>query len=109
MTFVTKLTLQSGDRTVLDDVVSTISTFVERKGAELKGPHPKPPRTLGVPQYKRTTGEGDEFSSWRYTVYTRTLEIVGHDEVARQVAHRSLPDGVHIEVELEQIRSMGSA
>lgn len=109
MTFVTKLTLQSGDRAVLDDVVSTIATLVERKGAELKGPHPKPPRTLGVPQHKRTTGEGGSFSPWRYTVYTRTLEIVGHDAVARLVAERSFPDGVHVEVELEQIRPMGSA
>jgi ribosomal protein S10 len=109
MTFVTKLTLQSGDRAALDDVVSTIATFVERKGAELKGPHPKPPKTLGVPQHKRTTGEGGRFPPWKYTVYTRTLEIVGHDEVARRVTQRPFPDGVHVEVEIERIRSMGSA
>lgn len=113
MTFVTKLTFQSGDRAVLDDVVSSVATFVERKGAELKGPHPRPPKALGVPQYKRTTGTdsatGDSFSPWKYTVYTRTLEIVGHDDVARQVTERSFPEGVHVEVELEQIRSMGSA
>lgn len=107
MTFVTKLTLQSGDRAVLDRVVDEIATFVERKGAEMKGPHPSPPETLRVPQHKRTTG-GDSFGSWSYTVYTRTIEIVGHDSVARQVMDRKRPAGVHLGVEVEQVRQVGS-
>ncbi|MDL5361889.1 uS10/mL48 family ribosomal protein [Halalkalicoccus sp. NIPERK01] len=107
MTFVTKLTLQSGDRAVLDRVVGEIADFVERKGAEMKGPHPSPPETLRVPQHKRTTG-GETFGSWSYTVYTRTIEIVGHDEVARRVTDRDLPAGVHLGVEVEQIRPLGS-
>lgn len=108
MTFVTKLTLQSGDRAVLDRVVGEIASFVERKGAEMKGPHPSPPETLRVSQHKRTTG-GDEFDPWSYTVYTRTIEIVGHDDVARQVTDRSFPSGVHLGVEIEQVRPLGSS
>jgi ribosomal protein S10 len=101
MPFVTKLTLESGDGDRLDDVVADIKTTAERKGVELKGPHPKPPTRLRVPQYKTTTGE-DTFGSWDYTVYTRTIEIIGRDEFARAVTERSYPDSVHLSAEIEQ-------
>lgn len=109
MTFVTKLTLQSGDRAALDSVVGDIAAFVEGKGAEMKGPHSNPPETRRVPQHKHTAGGEGTFAPWEYTVYTRTIEIVGHDDVARRVTERSFPPGIHAEVELEQIRQMGSA
>ena len=107
MTFVTKLTLTSGDRDRLDSYVSDIVELVERKGAEMTGPHPHSPRELRVPQYKRLGAGGDRFSPWRYSVYVRTLEIVGHDEVARRVTQQSVPPEVHVEVEVEQVTGLG--
>ena len=102
MTFVTRLTLQSGDRAVLDDVVTDIKKVARRKGAELKGPHPRPPRTLHVPQRKTVSGNAS-FDEWEYTVYTREMEIFGHEGVARIVADRAFPAGVHLSVEIEQV------
>jgi len=107
MPFVTKLRLQSGDRGALDAVVTDIKETATRKGAELKGPHPKPPTELRVPLYKRVDSE-DTFDPWAYTVYTRTIEIVGHDEFAREVAGRSFPDSVHLSAEVEQVRGPDS-
>jgi len=107
MTFVTRIRLQSGNRPALEHVVDEIRTKAERKGAELRGPHSAPPTDLSVPQYK--TADGDEsrqFGAWDYTVYTRQLEIVGHNELARRVAEFDFPEGVHVEVELEQIEQM---
>ena len=104
MPFVTKLRLQSGDGNVLDSVVADIKARAERKGVELKGPHPKPPTELRVPQYKRVDAEGT-FPPWSYTVYTRTLEIVGHDGFARSVTEQPYPDRVHVTAEIEQVRS----
>lgn len=106
MTFVTRLTLQSGDRAVLDGEVEAIQRTVERKGAELKGPHSDPPVSTRVPQYKSLERDGEEFPAWDYTVYTRELEIVGHDEVARRIAHREFPAGVHVQAEVEQIHRL---
>ncbi|WP_224450082.1 uS10/mL48 family ribosomal protein [Haloprofundus salilacus] len=106
MTFVTKLTFESGDRTVLDDVVSELKRMLERKGAECKGPHSSPPERLSVPQY-RTLGRGREFSPWSYTMYTRRLEIHGADQIARSVAERQFPDSVHVEIEIEQKKPLG--
>jgi ribosomal protein S10 len=107
MPFVTRLRLQSGDRDTLDAVVTDIKETATRKGAELKGPHPKPPTDLRVPQYKRADGD-DTFDPWTYTVYTRTVEIVGHEDFARSVAGRSFPDSVHISAEVEQVRGPDS-
>ncbi|MFB6085073.1 MAG: 30S ribosomal protein S10 [Halorientalis sp.] len=104
MPFVTKLTLESGDRHRLEDVVTTIKETAARKGVELKGPHPHPPDELRVPQLKSLVDDGDRFQPWAYTVYTRTIEIVGHDEFARSVAERDFPDGVHVTAEIEQRR-----
>ncbi|MFB6182970.1 MAG: 30S ribosomal protein S10 [Haloarculaceae archaeon] len=102
MPFVTKLTFQSGDRRTLDAVVDDIKKRAERKGAELKGPHPQSPIELRVPQSKHLSPDGGRFAPWEYTVYVRTIEVVGHDEFARSVTEQSFPDGIQIEAEIEQ-------
>ncbi|MCU4741884.1 hypothetical protein OB955_20955 [Halobacteria archaeon AArc-m2/3/4] len=108
MTFVTRLTLQSGDRAALDGIVDDIKTSAERKGAALKGPHSRPPTKHSVPQPQRLHADDNrQFSSWEYTVFTRELEIHGHDSLARNIASQNFPDSVHIEAEVEQIHRMG--
>ncbi|MFC7203709.1 uS10/mL48 family ribosomal protein [Haloferax namakaokahaiae] len=106
MPFVTKLTFQSGDKTVLDRIVGDLKQHVEKKGAECRGPHADQPKRLNIPQY-RSLSPGDEFPAWDYTVYTRRLEIHGADEVARSVTQRAFPDSVHVEVEVEQKKPLG--
>ncbi|PSP28269.1 30S ribosomal protein S10 [Halobacteriales archaeon QH_2_65_14] len=101
MPFVTRLTLKSGDGALLDSVVSDIKERAERKGVELKGPHPKPPDHYSVPQYKGLREDG-HFDSWVYTVYTRVIEIVDHNEFARDVAQQEFPDRIHISADVEQ-------
>ncbi|MFC5279458.1 30S ribosomal protein S10 [Halorubrum rubrum] len=106
MTFVTKLSFASGDRDVLAETVQELKDTLERKGAECKGPHASPPETVSVPQYKRLRA-GDEFSPWRYDVYTRSMEIHGADDVARDVVGRDFPDSIHVEVEVDRKRPLG--
>lgn len=109
MTFVTRLTLQSGDRAALDSIVDDIKTTAEKKGAALKGPHSHPPEDLTVPQHCRLHADDERrFPSWNYTVFTRELEIHGHDNLARNIASQNFPDSVHIEAEVEQIHGTGS-
>ena len=107
MPFVTKLTFESGDRHLLESVVEEIKSDAARKGVEHKGPHPQPPDDFRVPQSKTLLTDGESFDPWHYTVYTRTVEIVGHDEFARSVAGRDLPDPVSVEVEIDQQRGLG--
>lgn len=109
MTFVTKLTLQSGNRAALEDCVGTIQSIASQKGAELKGPHSHPTTRHRVPQYKDLSGgESKQFAPWQYTVYSRGLEIVGHNDVARQITHETaFPDCIHVEIEIEQLQPMG--
>jgi len=108
MTFVTALRLQSGDRAVLDDVVDDIKRAAERKGAQLKGPHSHPPMKCSVPQYWRLCADDERrLEPWLYTVYTRELEIHGHQDFARSVAEREFPESLRLEVEIEQVRGVG--
>ncbi|MWG35267.1 uS10/mL48 family ribosomal protein [Halomarina oriensis] len=109
MPFVTTLTLSSGDRPALEDVVSDIKTAAERKGVQIKGPQTPPPERFVAPQSKRLGPEGNRFTDWSFSVYTRTMRIVGHDEFARSAAGREFPDGVHIEVDVEQVTGAGRA
>lgn len=109
MAFVTTVRLASGDRTVLDRVVAEIRSTVERKGAEMKGPHTHPPETLSVPLYKSTVGEdGAEFGRWHYTVYKREIVLVGHEQLARQIAAWDYPPAVRVAVEVDRRAGMGA-
>jgi ribosomal protein S10 len=107
MPFVTTLTLQSGDRKVLERVVGDIKHRAERKGVELRGPHAESPDTLSVPQSKRLDAGGRSFAHWSYTVYERRMEVVGHDEFARGVTEREFPEGVHLDVDVERVSTPG--
>ena len=111
MTFVTKLTLQSGDRAVLDALIDDIEATAERKGGNVKGPHSSAPQTFRVPQSKRINGEdSSEFSPWKYTVYTRRMEIIGHDEVANRIAlETQFPNSVHVEATVEPVKPLGKS
>ncbi len=106
MTFVTKLTFQSGDRAVLEDTVDSLKRMVERKGGQCKGPHTSPVEQLRVPQY-RTLQPGQTFSGWEYAVYERRVDIHGADHIAREVGHQEFPDSVHVEIEVEQKKPLG--
>lgn len=106
MTFVTKLSFQSGDRAALEDTVNELKTTLERKGAECKGPHSSPPKKVTVPLYKRLQ-PGDKFSPWTYTVYTRRMEIHGADDAARDVVANDFHDSIHVEVEVDQKKPLG--
>lgn len=108
MPFVTTITLRSGDRVLLDAVAGEIQEVAERKGVELKGPHANPPTSYRVPLYRRLDGSGGEYPVWEYTVYERVLRLGGHDETVRQVAGRNFPRGIHVEVEVTRVRSIGS-
>jgi small subunit ribosomal protein S10 len=108
MPFVTTLTFTSGDRHRLDDVVTEIKQSAEQKGVELKGPHPKQPQELRIPQSKSLGPSGGRFESWTHTVYTRTIEIVGYEEFARTVTQRTFPNAIHVEAGVEQRTQVGS-
>ncbi|MFB6071853.1 MAG: 30S ribosomal protein S10 [Halobacterium sp.] len=108
MTFVTKLSLKSGDRAALDGVVSDIKETCRRKGAEMKGPHSDAPDEISVPLYARLGGD-EKTNNWNYTVYRRRIELHGHDDLARSIMERDFPSSVHVEAELEQVKPLGSS
>lgn len=107
MPFVTTVSLQSGDRAALDAVVEEVRETARRKGIELKGPHTAPAIERHAPLYWELQGDSP-FGTWDYAVYERTIRIVGHQEIARQIAGREFPESVRVEVDVERARSAGS-
>ena len=108
MTFVTHLTLESGDRAALEGVVGDIRDTVRRKGAELKGPHSDTPERYFVPQYKRLDGRRGSYEAWSYTVYRRRVEIRGADELARDIVTGDFPNSVHVSAVIQRVQHVGS-
>jgi ribosomal protein S10 len=108
MPFVTTLTLTSGDREQLDETVTEIKQRAERKGVELKGPRQGSRTELRVPQSKTLGPDGGRFDPWDHTVFTRSIDIVGHDAFARSVTERGLPEGIHLEISVERKTPPGS-
>ncbi|MCG1002381.1 MULTISPECIES: uS10/mL48 family ribosomal protein [Halobacterium] len=110
MTFVTKLSLKSGDRAALDGIVSDIKETCRRKGAKMKGPHSDTPAEQSVPLYSALDGrDSGKTGTWNYTVYRRRIELYGHDELARDIMEWDFPSSVHVEAELEQVKPLGSS
>jgi len=108
MTFVTKLRFRSGDRPALDEVVDELKRMLERKGAECKGPHSDPPTDYAVPQHRDLAAGDAQYDPWRYTVYSRRMEIHGSDHIAREVGHMEFPESIRVEIEVERRSPVGS-
>jgi ribosomal protein S10 len=108
MTFVTKLRFCSGNREALETVVDDLKRLLGRKGADCKGPHSDPPTDYRVPQYRNLSTTESEFDPWRYTVYSRRMEIHGSARIAREVGHMDFPDDVRVEIEVDRQRPVGS-
>jgi ribosomal protein S10 len=108
MTFVTKLRFRSGDRPALDEVVDDLKRMLERKGADCKGPHSDPPSDYAVPQHRDLAVGDGLYDPWRYTVYSRRMEIHGSDHIAREVGHMEFPESVRVEIEVEHRSPVGS-
>jgi ribosomal protein S10 len=107
MTFVTRLSFQSGDREALDETVNDLKEMLRRKGAKCKGPHTHPSERVRVPLHGDLAPDS-RIDTWGYEVYRRELEIHGSDEIARQVGHQEFHDAVHVEIEVDQKTPMGT-
>lgn len=103
MTFVTRLTLRSGDRVALEKTMEEIKHTVEKKGIQLKGPHTPPPVSYRAPQYRRMDDTKLKFSPWEYTVYERWVDMVGYDDSIKRITGMEFPKCIHVEVEVTQM------
>lgn len=107
MAYRTYLELVCGDRHLLDRTVDELQSIADRKGANTVGPHAKPTRELRVPLYKRID-RPERFSDWRYRVFTREMEIVGHESVARAIAQYPIDRRIKVALSVEEDEVVGA-
>lgn len=97
--------MQSGDRIALDASIDRLRSLIEQKGGSLTGPHTRPAKSMAVPLYKTHLGDR-RFGHWSYQIYSRHLEVIGHEGIAREVASFNLPSSISIAITIEDGEGM---
>ncbi|MFP4591481.1 MAG: 30S ribosomal protein S10 [Halobacteriales archaeon] len=100
MPYRARFELESGDRGALEATVARLRELADRKGADVTGPHARPTRRVDVPMYLRHDATAP-FRTWRYRVYTRHLEVVGHESVTRAIANVDVDPAVGVSLRIE--------
>lgn len=100
MPYRARLELVSGDREALDASVDRLRQLADRKGANVTGPHARPTREIDVPLYRHHDAD-EPRATWRYRVYTRHLEVVGHESVTRAIANVPIDPAVSVSFNVE--------
>ncbi|MFB6187175.1 MAG: 30S ribosomal protein S10 [Halobacteriaceae archaeon] len=97
------ITLKSGDKQTLERVVTNLKDQAQRKGIEVKGPHTDPPVEYQLPLFECLDASAAKyFDQWTYTVYSRRLQISGHNENLRDLLDQQFPESIKVELELDQ-------
>ncbi|OKY77139.1 MAG: Ribosomal protein S10 [Candidatus Methanohalarchaeum thermophilum] len=86
----------------IKDVVKEIKSVAERTEVGISGPVPLPTKTLVVPTRKSPDGEGAAtWEHWEMRIHKRLIDIESDERALRQLMRLQVPDGVHIELVIE--------
>ncbi len=98
-----RILLSSKDYKKLESVCKEIKTTVEKFGAAVRGPIPLPTKKLRVTTRKAPSGDGTEtYEKWEMRIHKRVLDIGVNERALRHIMRISVPEGVHIEIELKE-------
>jgi small subunit ribosomal protein S10 len=98
-----RVKLRSTSQTKVDDLADEIMEIGDEYEAEVSGPVPLPTDTLEIPTRKAPDGEGSEtIERYEMHVHKRLLTILESERALRQVMRVHVPEGVEIEIELNE-------
>ncbi|MFP3300181.1 MAG: 30S ribosomal protein S10 [Thermoplasmatales archaeon] len=98
-----KISLSGTDVKKVESVCKEIKDLTSRTGVEMRGPIPLSTKRLIVPVRKAPNGAGTAtWDRWEMRVHRRLIYIDGDERTIRQVMRIQLPDGINIEVKLQQ-------
>ncbi|MFB6145069.1 MAG: 30S ribosomal protein S10 [Candidatus Nanohaloarchaea archaeon] len=97
-----RVKLKSTDREKIDDLANEIMNIGEEYNADMSGPVPMPTRELRIPTRKAPDGEGSEtIERYEMHIHSRLIDIKDSERALRQVMRVHVPEGVDIEIELQ--------
>lgn len=98
-----RVKIRSTSQEKIDDLVEEIMSIGEEYDAEVSGPVPLPTKTLEIPTRKAPDGEGSEtIERYEMHIHNRLVDIKESERALRQVMRVHVPEGVDIEIELEE-------
>jgi small subunit ribosomal protein S10 len=98
-----RVKLRSTSQTKVDDLADEIMEIGDEYEAEVSGPVPLPTDILEIPTRKAPDGEGSEtIERYEMHVHKRLLTILESERALRQVMRVHVPEGVEIEIELNE-------
>ncbi len=100
-----RIKLSSTDTAKLDAIVSELRTITEKFGVVMRGPIPLPTKKLRVTTMKTPCGDGTghgnaTWDRWEMRIHKRVIDVSADERTLRQIMRISIPDGVHISLEL---------
>jgi len=104
MAQIASIKLVSPDYSKLETVCDEIKSIASRTGANLKGPVPLPTKKLSITTRKSPCGAGSEtYEKWQMRIHKRLINIEADERTLRQIMRVTVPDQVHIEIELKSV------
>lgn len=98
-----RVKLRSTSQEKVDELAEEIVDIGEEYNAKVSGPVPLPTDVLEVPTRKAPDGEGSEtIERYEMHVHNRLIDIKESERALRQVMRVHVPEGVDIEIELEE-------
>jgi len=98
-----RVKIRSTSQEKIDDLVEEIMSIGAEYDAEVSGPVPLPTKTLEIPTRKAPDGEGSEtIERYEMHIHNRLVDIKESERALRQVMRVHVPEGVDIEIELEE-------
>ncbi|PTD93422.1 30S ribosomal protein S10 [archaeon SCG-AAA382B04] len=83
-------------------VTEEIQQVADRTDVEMRGPIPLPTKKLEVPTRKSPDGEGTAtWEHWEMRIHKRLIDIESDERALRQLMRLQVPDGVHIELVIQ--------
>ncbi len=98
-----RVKLRSTDQEKIDNLSEEIIEIGEEYNADVSGPVPMPTHTLEIPTRKAPDGEGKStFERYEMHIHNRLIDLKDSERALRQVMRVHVPEGVDIEIELEE-------
>jgi len=98
-----RVKLRSTSQEKVEELAGEIVEIGEEYDATVSGPVPMPTQTLRIPTRKAPDGEGSEtIERYEMHVHNRLIDIKESERALRQVMRVHVPDGVDIEIEVEE-------
>jgi len=95
--------LKSTSKEKVDELADEILEIADEYEAEISGPVPLPTKTMKIPTRKAPDGEGaSTIERYEMHVHKRLVTLKDSERALRQVMRVHVPEGVEIEIKLEE-------